>query len=124
MKKYNKCIGNYGEDLACSFLKNLGYTILDRNFRTRYGEIDIICSYKDIIIFLEIKSRYTNNYGLPIESVTYSKQKQIIKLSKSYIHLKNLYNFNIRYDIISIIFSNKDNSYKLSHLCDAFRIYL
>ena len=123
MKKYNKCIGSYGEDLACAFLEKNNYHIIDRNFSNKLGELDIICTFKDIIIFLEIKSRYTANYGLPIEAVTYSKQKKIIKLSKSYIQYRNLYNFNIRYDVITIMFNSKNSSYELTHYIDAFRAY-
>ena len=123
MKKYNKCIGSYGEDLACDFLEKNNYHIIDRNFSNKLGELDIICTFKDIIIFLEIKSRYTANYGLPIEAVTYSKQKKIIKLSKSYIQYRNLYNFNIRYDVITIMFNSKNSSYELTHYIDAFRAY-
>ncbi len=123
MKKYNKCIGSYGEDIACDYLKKKEYHIIDRNFSNRLGEVDIICTFNDILIFLEIKSRYTTNYGFPIEAVTYSKQKKIIKLSKSYIQYKNLYNLNIRYDVITILFNSINNSYELSHYIDAFRAY-
>ena len=84
MKKYNKAIGDYGENIAHDFLINNGYNILDMNYSNRYGEIDIICRSNNLIIFCEVKSRYTNSFGSPMESVTYSKQKQIIKLSSYY----------------------------------------
>ena len=80
MKNYNKAIGKYGESIARDFLINNGYKILNMNYRNRYGEIDIISIKNDIIIFCEVKSRYTNSFGNPIEAVTYYKQKQIIKL--------------------------------------------
>ena len=88
MKKYNKVIGSYGENIASDFLINNGYNILDMNYRNRYGEIDIICRKNGLIIFCEVKSRYTNSFGNPIESVTYYKQKQIIKLSQIYLLYK------------------------------------
>lgn len=123
MKKYNKEIGKYGETIARDFLINNGYKILDMNYSNRYGEIDIICTINDLIIFCEIKSRYTNTFGSPMESVTYYKQKQIIKLSQIYLLYKKYQNFNVRYDIIEIIFNNINTSFKLNHIKDAFRTY-
>ncbi|MDU5107815.1 YraN family protein, partial [Clostridium sp.] len=86
MKRYNKDIGSYGEDLAIDYLKNKGYTIVARNFRNRNGEIDLVCKYLDIIIFIEVKSRYSYHFGLPRESVTYFKQKKIIYISKYFLY--------------------------------------
>lgn len=121
MKNFNKDIGNYGEDLSCDFLKRNGYYILSRNFRNNRGEIDIICKKDDLIIFVEIKSRYNFNYGSPIEAITYSKQKQIIKLCKFYIYINKIINFNIRFDVIEVIFNKDTNLYSINHITDAFR---
>ena len=111
MSCYNKTIGNYGENLSLKhFIKN-NYKILDTNFRTSYGEIDIVATINNIIVFLEIKSRYTDSFGKAIESITYYKQKQIIKLSKYYIHRYNLYNYNVWYDIIEVYFNNRNYLY-------------
>lgn len=123
MSCYNKTIGNYGENLSLKHLIKNNYKILDTNFRTSYGEIDIVATINNIIVFLEIKSRYTDSFGKAIESITYYKQKQIIKLSKYYIHRYNLYNYNVRYDIIEVYFNNRNNLYKLNHIIDAFRTY-
>lgn len=123
MKKYNKEIGTHGETIAKNFLITNGYKILDMNHRNKYGEIDIICKLNSIIIFCEIKSRYTNSFGSPIESITYHKQKQIIKLSQIYIINNKLLNYDIRYDIIEVIFNNINASYTLNHVKDAFRTY-
>lgn len=123
MKKYNKEIGTYGENIAKDFLITNGYKILDMNYRNKHGEIDIICKLNNIIIFCEIKSRYTNSFGSPIESVTYYKQKQIINLSQFYIIRNKLLNYDIRYDIIEIILNNINASYTLNHVKDAFRTY-
>lgn len=123
MKKFNKLIGNYGEDIALNFVKDKNYKILDRNFRTKKGEIDLICKHKEIIIFIEIKSRYSSSLGNPCESVTYFKQKQIINLSNYYIYKFNLYNYNFRFDVIEIFFNTKDESFIINHIEDAFRTY-
>ncbi|MEG1286574.1 MAG: YraN family protein [Clostridium sp.] len=121
MKAFNKDIGNYGEDLSFEFLKRNGYSILSRNFRNRFGEVDIICKKDEVIIFVEIKSRYSSNYGYPIEAITYSKQKQIIKLCKFYIYINNLNNYNFRFDIIEVFLNKDNNLYSLNHIPDAFR---
>ncbi|MGN0027892.1 MAG: YraN family protein, partial [Clostridium sp.] len=81
MKKYNKDIGSYGENLAIDYLVNRNYNLLAKNFRNKHGEIDLIFKKSDTIIFIEVKSRYSYHFGLPRESVTYFKQKQIIYLS-------------------------------------------
>lgn len=123
MKCYNKAIGSYGEDLASNHLIINNYKIITRNFRCRCGEIDIICCKNDILVFCEVKSRYTDSYGSPVESVTCSKQKQIIKLSNMYINYKKLFNYNIRYDIIEVIFNHKTSHAAINHVKDAFRTY-
>ena len=116
-------IGSEYEEKAVGYLKKQGLTVLETNFRNRYGEIDIICRNNNLIIFCEVKSRYTNSFGIPMESVTYYKQKQIIKLSQIYLLYKKYYNYNVRYDIIEIIFNNTNASFKLNHIKDAFRSY-
>lgn len=122
MKKLNKEIGNYSEKLALTFLAHHGYKILAHNFRNRLGEIDIICIKNEILIVIEVKSRYSSEYGTPKESVTYSKQKSIIKITKSYMLYKNMYNINVRFDVIEVYFNNNDNSFIINHIKDAFRV--
>ncbi|AQM59295.1 YraN family protein [Clostridium baratii] len=121
MKKYNKDIGNYGEDLASSYLINKGYKIVDRNFSNRFGEIDIICSKEDILIFVEVKSRYNKTFGSGIDSISYSKVKNIKKLTK-YFLLNNKFNdYFIRFDVIEVYLNYNNSSNKIIHTKDAFR---
>ncbi|QLY82008.1 YraN family protein [Clostridium intestinale] len=117
-----KSLGNYGEDLACEFLIKKGYTILERNFNCRLGELDIICMYRGILVFIEVKCRYSLNYGVGIESINSTKVKRIISSSKLYIHLKNLYNLNVRYDIMNIDLNLEENKKNIQHYEDAFRL--
>ena len=123
MKSYNKDIGNYSEKIAERYLESKGYYILDKNFRNKFGEVDIICRKADLIIFVEIKSRYTNSYGSPLESVTCYKQNKILSTSKYYIYKYKLYNYYIRYDVIELLLNNNNNSFKINHYKDAFRSY-
>lgn len=123
MKKYNKDIGNYGENLALDYLNKNNYDIICKNFRTRNGEIDIICKFNNIIVFIEVKSRYSYTFGFPSEAVTYLKQKQIINLSKYFLIKNKLFNYNCRFDVIEVCFNKNDNLYNINHLEDAFRLY-
>lgn len=123
MHSYNKDIGSFGEALARDYLISKGYKILNMNFRNKFGEIDIICKKNNLLIFCEIKSRYSNSFGSPIESITCYKQKQIIKLSELYLISNKYYNFNVRYDIIEVIFNTITSSHIINHVQDAFRAY-
>ena len=123
MHSYNKDIGSFGEALARDYLISKGYKILNMNFRNKFGEIDIICKKNNLLIFCEIKSRYSNSFGSPIESITCYKQKQIIKVSELYLISKKYYNFNVRYDIIEVIFNTITSSHIINHVQDAFRAY-
>lgn len=123
MNVLNKDIGSYGENLACEYLLDIKHKILARNFRSKLGEIDIITFFNNMIIFTEVKSRYTNSYGSPMESVTYYKQKLIIKLSSYYILINKLNDYNIRYDVIEIFFNKSNQNFTINHIKDAFRAY-
>lgn len=122
MKKLNKAVGNYAEKIAQNFLLDSGYNIVECNFRNYIGEIDIICIRQKLLIIVEVKGRYNINYGFPRESVNYLKQKSIAKVTYSYIALKKLYNLNIRFDVIEILFNNNDSLYQINHIEDAFRL--
>lgn len=123
MKSFNKDIGSFGEDLSINYLIDNGYYILEKNYRNKIGEIDIICKKNNLLIFIEVKSRYTNSYGFPIESVTYYKRKQIIKVSMLYLILNKYNNFNIRYDVIEVFFNKNNDLFNINHTTDAFRTY-
>lgn len=122
MKKYNKLIGNYCEHIACTYLSSNNYKIIDRNFRTRLGEIDIICFINDTIIIIEVKGRYFMNFGMPCECVSTYKQHNIINAARFYITSNNLHKFNIRFDVIEVILDNKNNLFNINHIKDAFRL--
>ena len=74
MKKFNKEVGNYGENIAKNYLISKNYELLELNYRNRYGEIDIICFDKDVIVFVEVKSRFDTSFGNPLEAINLKKQ--------------------------------------------------
>lgn len=122
MKLFNKSIGDYGENITEEYLINNGYKIIKRNFKCKNGEIDLICLKDNIINFIEVKSRFYNLYGSPCEAVTYSKIKRIINASNYFIYINNLYNLNIRFDIVEVYLNTGNTQYKINHIKDAFRI--
>ena len=123
MKKLNKDIGDLGENLSIKYLRKHDYKILNRNFRCKSGEIDIIAIKNSTISFIEVKSRFFTSFGKPIESITHLKQLKIINSDKYYIFKNNLYNHNIQFDVIEIIFDLNNTNYDLNHIKDAFRLY-
>jgi len=122
LKHLNKSIGDNSEKIAQKFLLKKGYHILDYNFRNRFGEIDIICSKNNLLIIVEVKSRYSTQYGTPKESVNYLKQQSIINVTRSYLLYRNIHNKNIRFDVIEIYLNHQNNSYTINHIKDAFRL--
>jgi putative endonuclease len=123
MHSFNKSIGNCGENIAEKYMKNLGYFILEKNFRCKIGEIDIIAKDKDYIVFVEVKSRFGVMYGTPSEAVNKSKQYKIYKTAQMYILKKKLFCSNFRFDVIEVIFNSQNDTYSIRLIKDAFQIY-
>ncbi len=112
--------GNIGEDFAVKYLQNEGYTILERNFSTKMGEIDIIAEKDKYIAFIEVKSRAEDCLYPPREAVTISKQRKICKAAMLY-KLKNGFDSQPRFDIFEIIYGKYDLSIKsFTHIENAF----
>ena len=99
----NKIIGKYGEDLACDFLTKKGYEILERNFRfSKLAEIDIIAHKKDVLHFVEVKTRTQKFFGSPQEAVTPSKLKQIYSCAMFYLQNSKKKYKSYQIDVIGI----------------------
>jgi len=108
-------IGKYGENLACEFLINKGYVIVDRNYKfSRYGEIDIIAKDKDELCFVEVKTRRTDKFGTPMEAITKDKLLKILSCIKNYTSNTDLKYKRTRIDAISIELSEKEP--KITHV--------
>lgn len=120
MKSFNRSLGESFENQAEIYLKSKGYKILDKNFHFSHCEIDLIALDIDILVFIEVKGRYSSNFGTPSESVSNRKQTNIIKSSKFYIHKNNLYDRFVRFDIIEVYANNLNNSFNIEHIENAF----
>jgi putative endonuclease len=110
-------LGIYGENLACRHLIKKGYMILNRNYHYRKNEVDIIATFENQLIIVEVKTRQTAEIGEPWKSVTRSKQKSIIQVANDYIIKENIH-IETRFDIISIIHNGFRT--ELEHIEDAF----
>ena len=94
--------GEWGEALACAELERLGYAVLARRYRTRFGEIDIIASDAGTVVFIEVKARMSGNFGDPAEAVTSQKQRRLVAMAEDYVARHGLHATPCRFDVVSV----------------------
>lgn len=111
-------IGIEGEDKAVEYIEKLGYSIIERNFYCKFGEIDIIARDKEEIVFIEVKTRTGIKYGYPIDAVDKNKKKHIYKSIQYYLINKGIENKFIRIDAIEVYIKKK--KYNINHLKQIF----
>lgn len=114
-------LGKSGEETAVNLLKENGYKILARNYRTKLGEVDIVALDKDTLCFIEVKTRHSDRFGLPKEAVSASKQRQISKVALLFLKENNLLDKKARFDVVSVIYSQKQRP-RLDLIKDAFEL--
>ncbi|KKQ24676.1 MAG: hypothetical protein US62_C0010G0004 [Candidatus Woesebacteria bacterium GW2011_GWA1_37_8] len=112
----SKASGDLGELIAAKFISSLGYKIIDKNFRGKFGEIDIIAKYGNSLVFIEVKKRISSKFGTPEEAITKTKLKRIIKTIDYYLysHGLNEGKNKIRIDVIAI--SGNQGNISLNHI--------
>ncbi len=110
----NTDAGNKGEEIACQYLKKLGFKILERNYRIRGGEIDIVAKDKDALVFIEVKTRYSHEYGMPAESMTPWKIQYLLKTAKFYVQKIGWGDKEYRLDFVGVDFSGDPEDPKMS----------
>ncbi len=118
MSDDRKKLGQAGEQLAADFLKQKGYSIIQRNFRCAAGEVDIIAKDKDYLVFVEVKTRRNHSYGSPLEAVDFRKQRQICRTALCYLQQHPAADQDIRFDIIAITITAKKPL--IEHITEAF----
>ena len=102
MNRSKKELGQHGEDLAVEFLQRQGYKILERNFRNKLGEVDIIALDEGVICFIEVKTRRTALCGTPFEAISRPKQFKLARLALSYLKYKRLLERPARFDVMAV----------------------
>jgi putative endonuclease len=113
--------GVAGEKVACQYLIDQGYSILDRNCRCGRGEIDIVARDGRHICFVEVKARRDLRHGYPREAVGLWKQQQIKNIAQIYIMKKKLYNESFRFDVVEIMLNEDDTAKSIVLIKDAFQ---
>lgn len=115
-----KTIGDFGENAAEEYLIEMDYDILERNFRLKFGEIDIIAQKDGCIVFVEVKTRKNNMFGEPSEYVDIRKQKRIKKTASVYADLQN---DNVRFDVAEVFYEENNGEMfleKINYIENAF----
>lgn len=117
MAKHNE-LGQIGESLASDFLVKAGFIILETNWRFSRAEIDIIAKDRDVLVFVEVKTRSSTNFGKPESFVTFKKEKLLVDAASAYMEMIQ-YEWEIRFDVIGILLK-KDKTPQISYYKDAF----
>ncbi len=110
--------GELGENIALEFLTKKGYNLIERNYHSRFGEIDIIMKNRKYLIFVEVKLRKNSIYGTPAEFVTQSKQRKLILTAEKWLS-DNKTSLQPRFDVIEI-YMHEGSSVKINHIENAF----
>jgi putative endonuclease len=123
LKKVKKTLayelGRSGEDIALQYLKKKKYTIAEKGFRFLRGEIDIIALEGDTLVFIEVKTRKSVDFGQPEESITPAKRRQLRRVAQGYLLRKNIQDVECRFDVLSITY-DEEKGYTVNHIKDAF----
>jgi putative endonuclease len=115
-------LGKSGENYACLELERLGYAILERRYRTRAGEIDVVARDGETLVFIEVKARRSGSgrFGPPAEAVGPQKRDKLMRMASAYIFAKRLGNARCRFDVVSVIFGTGERLPKVEIFKGAF----
>jgi putative endonuclease len=114
--RHRQSLGKLGEQLAASYLQKHGYRIIERNFKARYGEIDIICTKDNTLIFVEVKTRIGEKFGKPEESVTARKLREIVKAVQYYKLTRDHLPEALRIDVMAIQLDDQNTVASFRHI--------
>lgn len=113
MRRNNLPKGKIGEEIACKYLKSHGFKIVERNFRKGYSEIDIVALDGKTLVFVEVKTRYSNTFGNPEEAITYWKMKSLVRAAEYYKLLHPNLPDSLRIDVVSVYLNSYDGVEKV-----------
>ena len=113
-------LGNRGEAAAARFLERLGYRILERQMRGRFGELDLVALDGEVIVFVEVKTRSTTSAGHPTEAITTAKQRKITQSGLAYLKRRRWLERRARFDVIAVLWSDIHSEPAVQHYVNAF----
>jgi len=119
MTNQRQKLGQKGEELALELLEKKGQTILEKNYRNLFGEIDIIAKDHECLCFVEVRTKSSVDQGHPFESITYRKQRKIVQVASHYLQLNDLNDVQVRFDVMAVIPQNADQ-FQLEYIQNAF----
>jgi len=114
----NQTIGQFGEQTVCNYLIKKGYKIKERNYKTSYKELDIIAEQGDEIVFIEVKTRTSTDFGDGTEAAGYYKQRNLKSAISRYLYDKHLWHREPRCDLVLVFIDKKKKSAKITHYKD------
>ena len=120
MSKIRQLFGRDGERLAERYLQQKGYKLVERNYRCRGGEVDLILLDRKVIVFVEVKTRSDHEFGSPLEAVEARKQKKMIQAAQFFLNQKGLHNREARFDVIGISWVGQQPA--VEHIENAFDV--
>lgn len=118
MKNHQKKLGAWGEDVAALQLKADGFTIVERNWRCRHGEVDLIVQRGELVAFVEVKTRKGRAMGAPEEALTQRKAKKLMQLGQLYVAEKNL-DVDWRIDLVAVELDQSGKLLRCEHIPNA-----
>ncbi|HOW58804.1 MAG TPA: YraN family protein [Candidatus Omnitrophota bacterium] len=101
-RPFHLSLGDRGETVACDFLRKEGYEIVQKNYKCKLGEIDVVAKRRGRIAFVEIKTRTSVQFGSPQEAVNFKKQEKLAKLAEWYLKEKKITNSPIAFDVVAV----------------------
>lgn len=116
----NRELGKLGEDIAEKYIFNQGYAILQRNFRAKIGEIDIVAKDGKYVVFIEVKTRRNISFGYPREAVDKNKQTKIKDVANIYLLRNKKYGSHIRFDVVEVMLDFNNDVKSIVLLRNAF----
>jgi len=115
-----RSVGTSGEEVAWEHLRRAGYALVAKNFRTRYGELDLVVEKGGVIVFVEVRSRRGERFGTALESVDWRKQRQIGRMAAEFVARRRLHDRRARFDVVAVEWQDAGPS--IEHVENAFEL--
>lgn len=116
---YRKRLGETGENIGEKYLLKKGYYLLEKNYRCRSGEIDLLFMDGETLVAVEVKSRKSTEYGLPCESITYKKIRHLVNCLYAYVLSNNIKKLNMRIDVLEVFLDENNKVADINHIVNA-----
>jgi putative endonuclease len=113
-------LGRWGEKQAVRFLKRLGFKIIERNFVSPVGEIDVVAREGDVLVFVEVKTRTEADFGGPLPAVNASKRRKLVQVAKSYLAGRRALDVKCRFDVVGVVQKLGSDEPEIEHVRNAF----